>query len=556
MPRATPPTGPSTVTDYHKMPGLDGQIVSPGQVACARVKDCLANPTAAFAGVSSLEGARRFVEETTRTFLSHHTDGAGAARYALRHQSLRSFICGGVPPGRPDAAGLARSLASQVQAAHAAITTVLIPPGASGERAWGSTGPYERNHLAAHAAAAGELDALVCDPGFLLTASPFSILAERDRLSTVDGTRAVTAFAAMSSNPGPALPHARRLDQLAATAACVHAAVLTQACARAAEGNWPIRWAAWRGQQLQKLTSHNGPVTSVAIGRAGDRDIIVTGSADRTVRIWDAVTGAPLGEPLTDYDGGFRSVAVGTVHDRRDVYDKSTVSVAIGRAGNRDIIVTGSIDNTRIWDAATGAPLWESPIDNNSSVRSVVVGFAGNRDIIITGSPAGKARIWDAVTGAPLGGPLARHDGYDDSVARPSGVPGTATSSSPVLPRGRRGSGSGSGTQSPALRSANPSPATAATVASVASVAVGRAGNRDIIITNSRGRTALIWDAVTRAPVGEPLTSDNDRMASVAVSRAGGRDIIITGSGDSTARIWDAVTGAQSANLSSATTDR
>lgn len=281
------------------MPGLDGQIVSPGQVACARVKDCLANPTAAFAGVSSLEGARRFVEETTRTFLSHHTDGAGAARYALRHQSLRSFICGGVPPGRPDAAGLARSLASQVQAAHAAITTVLIPPGASGERAWGSTGPYERNHLAAHAAAAGELDALVCDPGFLLTASPFSILAERDRLSTVDGTRAVTAFAAMSSNPGPALPHARRLDQLAATAARVHAAVLTQACARAAEGNWPIRWAAWRGQQLQKLTSHNGPVTSVAIGRAGDRDIIVTGSADRTVRIWDAVTGAPLGEPLT-----------------------------------------------------------------------------------------------------------------------------------------------------------------------------------------------------------------------------------------------------------------
>jgi WD40 repeat protein len=52
------------------------------------------------------------------------------------------------------------------------------------------------------------------------------------------------------------------------------------------------------------------------------------------------------------------------------------------------------------------------------------------------------------------------------------------------------------------------------------------------------------------------MTGHDDVVASVAVGRAGDRDIIITGSGDSTARIWDAVTGAQSANLSSATTDR
>ena len=36
----------------------------------------------------------------------------------------------------------------------------------------------------------------------------------------------------------------------------------------------------------------------LALGRAGDHDILVSGSYDRTVRIWDASTGAPLGDPL------------------------------------------------------------------------------------------------------------------------------------------------------------------------------------------------------------------------------------------------------------------
>ena len=77
----------------------------------------------------------------------------------------------------------------------------------------------------------------------------------------------------------------------------------------------------------------------MAIGRAGDRDIIVSGSADGTVRVWDAVTGDPVGAPLAGHDGA--------------VY-----AVAIGRAGDRDVIVSGSDDGTvRVWDAVTGDPV-------------------------------------------------------------------------------------------------------------------------------------------------------------------------------------------------------
>ena len=51
-------------------------------------------------------------------------------------------------------------------------------------------------------------------------------------------------------------------------------------------------WDAESGAELQRLTGHEGFVTSVAFSPDGRR--IVSGSRDRTLRIWDAETGAEL----------------------------------------------------------------------------------------------------------------------------------------------------------------------------------------------------------------------------------------------------------------------
>jgi WD40 repeat protein len=61
---------------------------------------------------------------------------------------------------------------------------------------------------------------------------------------------------------------------------------------------------------------------------------IVSGGDDHKLRIWDAASGTPLGEPLRGHEGGVMSVAFSPDDSR---------------------IVSGGVDGTlRLWDANTG----------------------------------------------------------------------------------------------------------------------------------------------------------------------------------------------------------
>src|SRR5262249_18551994 len=68
-----------------------------------------------------------------------------------------------------------------------------------------------------------------------------------------------------------------------------------------------------------------------------DGQTILTGSNDKTARLWDAATGRPLGLPLVNSAGGVRSAAFSP--DGRTILTGSVESVA------------------RLWDAATGQPI-------------------------------------------------------------------------------------------------------------------------------------------------------------------------------------------------------
>ena len=118
--------------------------------------------------------------------------------------------------------------------------------------------------------------------------------------------------------------------------------------------NWPA--------MLLALEGHEGGVNSVAFSADGTR--IVSGSFDKTIRVWDAGTGKSVMEPLRGHKGRVNSVA-------------------FSADGTR--IVSGSDDNTiRVWDAHTGKSATEPLRGHLGGVKSVTFSADGTR--IVSGS--------------------------------------------------------------------------------------------------------------------------------------------------------------------------
>ncbi|HID68657.1 MAG TPA: WD40 repeat domain-containing protein [Roseibacterium sp.] len=133
--------------------------------------------------------------------------------------------------------------------------------------------------------------------------------------------------------------------------------------------------AAAQNKEVLRIASPDGSVTAVAFSPDGQR--IVSGSEDGTLRLWDAQTGAPIGEPLRGHES-------------------FVASVAISPDGQR--VVSGSWDNTlRLWDAQTGALIGEPLRGHEGVVTSVAFSPDGQR--IVSGSGDNTLRLWDAQTG-------------------------------------------------------------------------------------------------------------------------------------------------------------
>ena len=119
---------------------------------------------------------------------------------------------------------------------------------------------------------------------------------------------------------------------------------------------------------------------------SADGKTALTGSADKTVRLWNAATAAPLGLPL-QHQGKVTTVALS----------------ADGRTA-----LTGSDDKTaRLMDTATGKQLG-APLPHQGRVSAVILSIDGKT--ALTGSDDGTGRFWEAATGKPIGSPLQHYD--------------------------------------------------------------------------------------------------------------------------------------------------
>ena len=240
--------------------------------------------------------------------------------------------------------------------------------------------------------------------------------------------------------------------------------------------------------------AHDKIVTSVAFNHDGSR--IVSGSFDKTVRVWNAATGTCVAT-LTGHSDLVRSVAFN--HD-----------------GSR--IVSGSKDKTvRVWNAETGEQMMKFTHDD--WVASVAFSPDGTR--IVSASNDNSLRLWNANTGKT---DVLQHTKSFTSVA--------------FSPDGTR-IVSGCIDKTVRVHNANALdaiPLQMKHAMTVNSVAFSPSGI--LVVSASKDKTVRVWNAATGTCVAT-LTGHSDSVRSVAFSPTGTR--IVSGSKDKTVRVWDAI---------------
>jgi eukaryotic-like serine/threonine-protein kinase len=307
-------------------------------------------------------------------------------------------------------------------------------------------------------------------------------------------------------------------------------------------------WDARTGAELAVLSGHGDIILSAAYSPDGTR--IVTASYDKTARIWDARTGAELAV-LSGHGDHVRSAAyspdgtrivTASADKTARIWDARTAAELAVLSGHGDHvrsaayspdgtrIVTASYDKTaRIWDARTGAEL---AVLSGHAGFVLAAAYSPDGTRIVTASYDKTARIWDARTGAELA-VLSGHRQLVETVAYSPDGTGIVTASDDKTARiwdARTGA-------ELSVLSGHAS--------YVASAAYSPDGTR--IVTASFDKTARIWNARTGAQFAV-LAGHGDFVRSAAYSPDGTR--IVTASYDKTARIWDGRTGAQLAVLS------
>ncbi|KAL6811852.1 WD40-repeat-containing domain protein [Trichoderma camerunense] len=335
------------------------------------------------------------------------------------------------------------------------------------------------------------------------------------------------------------------LQTLEGHSGLVWSAVISTDGQKIVSGSWDktIRiWDIESGSLLQTLEGHPERVWSVAISTDGQT--IVSGSQDAHVRIWDARLGSLL-KTLEGHSERVWAVAIssdcrrivsGSCDKTARVWDLESGSllhtleghqgwvrsVAISR--NCRKIVSGSWDKTlRVWDAKSGSLLH---ILEGHSGRIWSVAISSNGQKVCSAGWDETVRVWDAESGLPLL-TLEGHSGPIEAVT-------ISSDDQKIL----------SGSWDKTVRvwdiaTGSPLQTLKGHSGNIHCVAISSNGQK--IVSGAADKTLRVWDAESVSLSQAAFESHSGPIWSIIISNDSQK--IISGSGDTTIRVWDAESG-------------
>jgi hypothetical protein len=264
-------------------------------------------------------------------------------------------------------------------------------------------------------------------------------------------------------------------------------------------GDLPGGHAAVALPALRTITGHAGGVNAVAFG--ADGKTIVSGGADRSVRVWDAATGK----------------------ERLKVADGKQEVACLAVAPTTGVILVGQGVTVRGLDPVSGRELFKLT-GHNDAVRAIAVSGDGKR--AATGGDDRIVRVWDLTTAREIRR-FTQHK---------AGVTGVA-----MTPDGKQVL-SGSRDQSLRLWEASSGKevrAFAAPRGPVLCVALTPDGLG--AVSGHFDTTLRLWEVAT----GNELRRFSGHRQMVGGLACGAGGLVVSGSHDQTVRLWDAASGAE-----------
>ncbi len=378
---------------------------------------------------NALDGDTRYDDADIRWLLDHarayvvESQDAGQTVFRVFHDELATYL-------RHSYDG------PEERAQDAIVTAILASVPRDTPEDWSIAERYVLEHLADHALAAGRVDELLTDVGFLVAADVSGVMRALAGASS-EHARRVAAVYSIASDRLRDISSADRAAILGLVARQQGEAALADALSPLTAGSgWVSRWADWTPATMHRAIARTGQkVTALAATTAFERPLVAIADGGGKIRIIDLRTDRVTAEmevqgrpsivawldgdhpwqfAAGDYSGSVRLWTELRAEPRRlEAHQKEVRCITEVVIGGRPVLVTGGLRDEwtgtlRAWDAETLEAVGPEFDAFTGTVRTVdAIEHEGAAAILAAGDPlrqqdpeaAGQLRVFDPITG-------------------------------------------------------------------------------------------------------------------------------------------------------------